>query len=159
MVRPDFHRAFHLPPHDSRWVVRHGATIFGIHARKKRVGYDEDCVESLVCLFKCLKHAEDVARILRTHRSRVGFWPATDYDEGIPVECDRVGRKRRPLEVREVSKTVMNARLDSHGVKSVTVTDYLLDEDMLRMEIDSCDAQHVDDATLRRSLTMAFNMF
>ncbi len=159
MVRPSFHKAFQPPPHESRWVVRHGATMFGIHARKNRVGYDDDCVESFVCLFKCVDQAEDVARILRTHRSRVGCWPPTDYDEGIQVKCDRVGRKRRPLQVNEVSNTVMKARLASHGVKSVTVTDYLLDEDMLRMEVDSCDAQHVDNATLRRSLTMAFNMF
>lgn len=159
MVTFNAPRPTHLPRHESRWVIRHGKTMFGIHGYKMREGYDDECMESHVCLFHSVKQAKDVARILRSHRSNVGAWPSTDYDEGIRVKCNRVGTKQRPLVVCEVSSTVMETRLAAHGVKSVVVTDYLLDEGMLRMEVDACHTHVPDDDTLRHSLSRAFRMF
>lgn len=127
---------FRLPVLQSRWVIRHGKTYFGVHPRRKSAGCDDGCVESHICIFRKPEDARSVARVLRAHKALCHEWPDTAFDGALCVAEDlTVTNKHRPLCVSEVCVSVFESRLQAYGIGAVEVLGHEFGCGLLSMEV------------------------
>ena len=136
-MRLDFVTPFRMPVLQSRWVIMHGRTYFGVHPRRKAAGYDEQCIESQICLFRRSDDARQVARVLRAHKASCNNWPETTFDDGsLLVSADlTITTKHRPLRVSEVCNSAFEARLQAYGIGAVEVLGHEVTEGLLTMDV------------------------
>ena len=139
-----------------RWVIKHDRNLVGVHLPKMKSGYDASCTTTHICLFKSIKEAQHLARLLVAHRNDVHDWPSMVLDDGINIENSmQFVKTYKPLSVSAVCPPIFCGRLNRRGLSTVEVRHPRVIQGRLYMDVET-SATDVEEDMIRDMLNKAF---